>query len=101
MVLLKPLPYPSEPYAITTLHSTMVLLKPLFDYLNDLSEDIFTFHYGLIKTSVSNVKTDSINSFTFHYGLIKTPNIYLLLFYIKSFTFHYGLIKTMINMLVM
>ncbi len=34
--------------------------------------DIFTFHYGLIKTKSMLDLWSSIEAFTFHYGLIKT-----------------------------
>ena len=57
---------------MTSLHSTMSLLKPSVSYDEHTHGNIFTFHYVSIKTSVSYDEHTHGNIFTFHYVSIKT-----------------------------
>ena len=95
----------------------MVLLKQWYLYSWFKANLSFTFHYGLIKTTIWLFERLIRRYFTFHYGLIKTKTAKVILNtnitslhstmvllklsfndfleeFRNHFTFHYGLIKT-------
>ena len=70
-VSIKTVPLKPPKFAVTSLHSTMSLLKRILDHLFiDLCP--FTFHYVSIKTVFKILLTILFMCFTFHYVSIKT-----------------------------
>ena len=79
---------------MTSLHSTMSLLKlkAVVDFSCDVND--FTFHYVSIKTQSWRGSVQRYTSFTFHYVSIKTAFDRRSMLSTPGFTFHYVSIKT-------
>ena len=72
----------------------MVLLNPADGFVNSVSNFIFTFQYGSIKSATEHVPVPELTHFTFQYGSIKSVENDKAVYYENFFTFQYGSIKS-------